>query len=78
MISTPALLDVNLGGEKSYPVAEVLALRGIPFAFSTGYRDHGEQTDFAGRPLLTKPYSIADLETVFAQMRAEGPLPAKV
>jgi CheY-like chemotaxis protein len=51
-----AMLDVNLHGEKSYPVADALALRGIPFVFSTGYGDHGERADFANRPVLRKPY----------------------
>ncbi|MBW3536028.1 MAG: baseplate J/gp47 family protein, partial [Gemmatimonadetes bacterium] len=38
LCSAAALLDVNLGhGQTSYPVAEVLAARGIPFAFLTGY-----------------------------------------
>jgi CheY-like chemotaxis protein len=51
-----AMLDVNLHGEKSYPIADALALRGIPFVFSTGYGDHGERADFADRPVLRKPY----------------------
>lgn len=32
-----AVLDVNLAGEQSFPVAQVLASRGIPFFFLTGY-----------------------------------------
>ncbi len=71
-----ALLDVNLGREKSYPVADELARRGIPFAFSTGYRDHGDRLEFSGRPILRKPYSITDLETVFEQMRSDVTLPS--
>ena len=51
-----AMLDVNLHGEKSYRVADALALRGIPFVFSTGYGDHGERADLADRPVLRKPY----------------------
>ena len=51
-----AMLDVNLHGEKSYPIADALALRGIPFVFSTGYGDHGERADLADRPVLRKPY----------------------
>jgi CheY-like chemotaxis protein len=51
-----AMLDVNLHGEKSYPIADALARRGIPFVFSTGYGDHGERADFADRPVLRKPY----------------------
>ena len=51
-----AMLDVNLRGEKSYPVADALARRGIPFVFSTGYGHHGDRPDFADRPVLRKPY----------------------
>ena len=32
-----ALLDVNLHGEKTYPLADALAARGIPFVFMSGY-----------------------------------------
>jgi len=32
-----ALLDVNLNGTLSFPIAEVLGIRGIPFVFCTGY-----------------------------------------
>jgi CheY-like chemotaxis protein len=32
-----AVLDVNLNGQMSYPIAEALAGRGVPFIFSTGY-----------------------------------------
>jgi DNA-binding response OmpR family regulator len=31
-----ALLDVNLAGERCFPIAQALAARGIPFAFLTG------------------------------------------
>ena len=34
-----AILDVSLGREKVFPVAEALATRGIPFVFATGYSD---------------------------------------
>lgn len=32
-----AILDVNLVGEKVFPVADTLLARGIPFLFATGY-----------------------------------------
>jgi len=72
-----ALLDVNLGGEASYPVADALARLGIPFVFATGYRDYGDRTDLAGRPKLKKPYSIDDLEAAFKQLLTIEPLPAQ-
>jgi CheY-like chemotaxis protein len=31
-----AILDINLGGNNSYAVAETLERRGVPFAFATG------------------------------------------
>ena len=58
-----ALLDVNLNGEMSWEVADVLTARGIPFAFSTGY----DQTDMlpdhlANSLIVAKPYRLDDLE----------------
>ncbi|MFN3523803.1 MAG: response regulator [Phenylobacterium sp.] len=32
-----ALLDVNLGGELVFPLAEALEARGVPFVFATAY-----------------------------------------
>lgn len=68
-----AMVDVNLGGEKSYPIAKALAQRGIPFAFSTGY---GDRVDFDGRPMLRKPYVRGTLVTVLKQLVANEPSPA--
>lgn len=34
-----AILDVNIGGEAIWPVAEALAARDVPFFFTTGYDD---------------------------------------
>jgi CheY-like chemotaxis protein len=52
-----ALLDVNLAGETSYPVAESLRRRSIPFIFATNYGDRDEiTTRFGTVPVLRKPY----------------------
>ncbi len=56
-----AMLDVNLDGELSYAVADALALRRIPFVFSTGYSDPGVGDRYRDRPVLTKPYRDEDL-----------------
>jgi CheY-like chemotaxis protein len=54
-----AILDVNLrGGEKSTPVAEALAARGIPFVFATGGTEDGVDERFRDRPHLTKPFTM--------------------
>ncbi len=57
-----AVLDVNLVGERVFPVAEALRTNGIPFVFATGYGAHGVREDFANTPVLTKPYRGVDLE----------------
>jgi CheY-like chemotaxis protein len=56
-----ATIDVNLNGEQSYPVARALDQRGVPFAFSTGYGEHGVDEGFGDRPVLTKPFSNRQL-----------------
>jgi two-component sensor histidine kinase/DNA-binding response OmpR family regulator len=50
-----ALLDVTLGNERIYPVAEILKQRGIPFCFLTGYGRDGIDPRFANMPVLQKP-----------------------
>lgn len=63
-----ALLDVTLAGAPSYPVAEALALQGVPFAFVTG-RERGE-IDAAWRdaPMLQKPFSLVQLNGFVARL----------
>lgn len=57
-----ALLDINLNGHKSFPVARALAERGIPFLFASGYGAAGLEEGFLDRPVLSKPFSIAQLD----------------
>ena len=65
-----ALLDVNLAGEMTTPVAEELRRRGIPFAFATGYGVAGVPEGFAGQPLLQKPFQERDLQEVMTRVLA--------
>lgn len=55
-----AMLDMNLGGVRSYPVADALAARGVPFAFATGYGGH-TLDGYGERPMLKKPFQFGDL-----------------
>ena len=57
-----AILDVNLAGEPSFPVADILRRRGVPFVFATGYGQGGVDARFNGQPTLSKPYAFAELE----------------
>jgi CheY-like chemotaxis protein len=61
-----AMLDINLNGVASLPVADALKRSGTPFLFTTGYGSDGcgPHTDV---PLVTKPYRIADLEAALAR-----------
>lgn len=67
-----AILDVNLGGEKVYPVAERLAARGVPFVFCTGYGMSGIASDFAHVPTLAKPYSERQLHDLLLSGLLDG------
>ena len=54
-----AILDVNLrGGEKSWPIADALAARGLPFLLATGGGDEGIAPQHQGRPVLAKPFTM--------------------
>ncbi|MBA3896615.1 MAG: response regulator [Sphingomonadaceae bacterium] len=65
-----ATLDVNLNGDRSYAVADALGAHGIPFAFSTGYGDHGVSCDYRHRPVLNKPYNSRQLTEVLSALLA--------
>ncbi len=62
-----ALLDVNLGAETSFEIAELLMKRNIRFAFATGY---GEQVAFPPSlvdvPRLRKPYAVETLRAILS------------
>ena len=61
-----ALLDVQLGEEMVFPVAEALAARGTPFAFTTGYGEVNEPR-YRHAPLLGKPIRGERLEQVLLE-----------
>ncbi|WP_117193349.1 response regulator [Rhizobium terrae] len=56
-----ALLDINLGAEKSFPVADTLEEKGIPFIFITGYGPAGLEGRYPGRTVLNKPFTPDEL-----------------
>jgi PAS domain S-box-containing protein len=64
------IIDVNLGGEFVYPVADVLVARDIPFVFVTGYGVESIENRFAHVPIIKKPVQRAVLQKIF--VAAEG------
>ncbi len=63
-----AVLDMNLAGRPSFPVAEALAERRIPFVFATGYGASGVREDFRDRPVLQKPFKLRELKQALADL----------
>jgi CheY-like chemotaxis protein len=61
-----AILDINLGDSMAYPVADILAARGIPFAFVTGYEADTVDERFSDVPVLQKPIERQTLQRLFA------------
>jgi CheY-like chemotaxis protein len=59
-----ALIDVDLRGEQSYPVAAALIQRNIPFAFTSGYGTEMIDAAFRAYPCLVKPINRSDLQAV--------------
>lgn len=62
-----AVLDVNLDGVASFPIAEQLIARNIPLLFATGYGATGMDPRFSDIPTLQKPFFFSDLERVVCQ-----------
>jgi CheY-like chemotaxis protein len=56
-----ALLDINLNGTMSTPVAHLLAEAGKRFAFTTGYGGASASTGGLAAPIISKPYTITTL-----------------
>lgn len=56
-----ALLDVNLGGDRSFPAADLLTEKGVPVIFLTGYGAHGLEDRFKSAPTINKPFEPENL-----------------
>lgn len=65
-----AILDINLNGNASAPIAEILRERQIPFIFATGYGPASIDDRFAGTPTLQKPFYEDDLRKTLAAIVA--------
>jgi DNA-binding response OmpR family regulator len=63
-----AILDVSLGGENSYSVADALRTRGIPFTFVTGRGADGVDSRFEGAPVLAKPFDFDAIKRAMSHM----------
>jgi light-regulated signal transduction histidine kinase (bacteriophytochrome)/CheY-like chemotaxis protein len=65
-----AVLDIDLGGESSEPIAQRLTEMGVPFILASGYSAKDDLgASFTGHPVLTKPYSNENLASAIKAMR---------
>lgn len=73
-----AVLDLNVAGTLSFPVADVLQQRGIPFIFASGYGAAGLIDGYRGECVLAKPFDLRQLgqmidQSLSAHVRREFP-----
>src|ERR1700691_4611087 len=62
------VLDVNLNGQVSYPIADALAARGVPFVFSTGYDKDTLLDGYRTFSVLQKPFHRSELSNTLAKL----------
>ena len=62
------MLDVNLSGETSFPIADALRRKGVPFVFATGYGESiAVPGHYADVPVVPKPYDEKALRLALAR-----------
>jgi CheY-like chemotaxis protein len=65
------LLDLNLNGQMSYPVADALVARGVPFVFATGHAKDRLLDGYQAFPVLLKPFHRLEVGDVLAKLLAK-------
>lgn len=65
-----AVLDVNMRGEWIFPAADLLAERGVPFVFTTGYDASVIPERFRHVPRCEKPVRMSVIVDAVAQLNA--------
>jgi CheY-like chemotaxis protein len=70
-----AIVDVVLGKDTSYPLADALSARGVPFALATGYGPDGIEPKYRTHSKLGKPFEFATFRRVIDQLLADRGTP---
>ena len=63
-----AMLDMNMNGNPSHPVAEALVARGVPFVYCTGNNSHKPMDVSHGQPVLKKPFEYEQLVEILTRL----------
>jgi two-component SAPR family response regulator len=56
-----AVIDVNLQGQLAFPIADLLAKRGVPFIFTTGYDSSSLPERYRAVPCCQKPVNVTTI-----------------
>ena len=67
-----AILDINLAGEASFPLADALQQRRIPFMFASGYGREGLSERHREAMVLQKPYGMSEIKAALLALLAIG------
>jgi CheY-like chemotaxis protein len=68
-----AVFDINVAGFNISPMAEIVAERGLPFVFISGYGPEGLPALFNDKPVLRKPFLISDFATMINSALSDRP-----
>jgi len=71
-----AIVDVSLGKDNAYPLADALSARGVPFALATGYGQDAIDPRYRAQSTLMKPYEFASFRRLVDQLLAESGMQA--
>ncbi|MCD6074295.1 MAG: response regulator [Rhodospirillales bacterium] len=66
-----AVLDINLHGLKSYPIADALKAHNIPFVFTTGYSGEAIPDAYRSFPRCEKPFDPDRLIAILATSKQQ-------
>lgn len=65
-----AILDVTLGKDTCYEIADALKRRSVPLIFATGHRTERIDPRYRGAPILQKPFDQTTLQNMVATLPA--------
>ena len=71
------VFDINIAGINISPIAEIVAARGLPFVFVSGYGPPGLPALFNDRPVLRKPFLISEFRTMINSALSHTPRPPR-
>ena len=63
-----AMLDMNMNGNASLPVADALIARGVPFVYCTGNNSRNSNDVYPDMPMLKKPFRFEQLVEILTRL----------